>query len=139
MIFARRSIQRFIDQISQTLPQVSISKLVQKLNRNDRASLDFEWEAAVLFALHQVGKIAYETNHGGKGFPDVTFRLPDKKGIGFVADITAVSDSGLEDENPTRMLSEFLMCSETTAIRSPQKWPRWPRPSMGISSSKARR
>jgi hypothetical protein len=108
MIFARRSIQRFIDRISMTLPPDTIRKLVQKLNRNDRASLDFEWEVAVLFALDQLGKIDYEDSHGGKSHPDVTFRMPGQKAVGFIADIATVSDRGLEDENPTRMLEEFL-------------------------------
>ncbi len=108
MIFARRSIQSFIDGLQGVLPQDALVKLVEKLNRNDRASLDFEWEIAVLFALNRVGTIAYESNHGGSSYPDVTFSLPSKESIGFVADITSVSDRGLEEESPTRLFSETL-------------------------------
>jgi hypothetical protein len=108
MIFARRSIQGFIDGLKDVLPQDALAKLVDKLNRNDRASLDFEWEIAVLYALRRLGTIVYEAHHGGSRHPDVTFSLPDQEGIGFVADIASVSDRGLEDENPTRLFSEML-------------------------------
>lgn len=108
MIFARRSIQHFIDQLSRRLPSDAIADLVRMLNRNGVASLDFEWEIAVLFASDKLGTIAYEKNHGGRSNPDVTFSLPESDGIDFVADIATVSDRGLEDENPIELLSEFL-------------------------------
>ena len=108
MIFARRSIQRFINHLSETLPRSAITKLVRSLNKNDRTSLDFEWEVAVLFALSQIGKIRYEASHGGRCSPDVTFQLPGQDLVFFIADIATVSDRGLEDENPVRMLSKFL-------------------------------
>ena len=108
MIFARRSIQRFLDQLSETLSQDGLAKLVRSLNRNDQAALGFEWETAVLFAFAQFGDIEYEANHGGEGFPDVTFRLPSRRSVCFVADVTTVSDRGLEVENPVRMLADFL-------------------------------
>lgn len=108
MIFARRSIQKFIDRLSETLPEEAILKLVQKLNLNNRESLDFEWEVAVLFALGQIGTVEYEVCHGGKRFPDVTFRLFGKKKMCFVADVATVSDRGLEEENPIRMFENFL-------------------------------
>ena len=69
MIFARRSIQRFINSLSETLPQEAVEELVRKLNRNDLGSLDFEWEVAVLFALTSVGRIDYESGHGGTRMP----------------------------------------------------------------------
>ena len=108
MIFARRSIQRFIDRLSDTLPRPAITKLVGSLNKNDRASLDFEWEVAVLFALSHLGEIRYEASYGGRRFPDVTFQLPRQDSVCFIADVATVSDRGLEDENPVRMLSTFL-------------------------------
>lgn len=108
MIFARRSIQKFIDRLSGKLPQEAIGKLVQKLNRNDRQSLDFEWEVSLLFALEQIGTVEYEICHGGKSLPDVTFRLPGKRNVCFVAEVATVSDRGLEEENPVRMFEDFL-------------------------------
>ena len=108
MIFARRSIQRFINSLSETLPQEAVEELVRKLNRNDLGSLDFEWEVAVLFALTSVGRIDYESGHGGKKHPDVTFRLPGQETVSFIADITTVSDRGREEANPIPMLSSFL-------------------------------
>ena len=108
MIFSRRSIQRFINGLSETLQREALENIVRDLNRNDRVSLDFEWEASVLFALSKIGKIDYEVDHSGKSHPDVTFRLPGQDTVCFVGDITAVSDSGLEKENPIPMLSSFL-------------------------------
>ena len=108
MIFARRSIQRFINRLSETLPQEPVEELVRKLNRKDRASLSSEWEAAVLFALTSIGRIDYERAHGGTRHADVTFRLPGQGTVSFIADVTTVSDTGLEDENPIPMLSNFL-------------------------------
>ena len=108
MIFARRSIQRFIDRLSKALPQDIAEKLVRNLNRNDRASLDFEWEVAVTFALDRLGEIDYESDHGGESLPDVTFRLSGQETVCFVADVATVSDRGREEENPIRMLSDFL-------------------------------
>lgn len=108
MIFARRSIQRFIDHLSATLPRSAIAKLIGSLNRNDRTSLDFEWEIAVLFALSQIGKVKYEASHGGRRSPDVTYQIHGQDLDIFIADIATVSDRGLEDENPVRMLSKFI-------------------------------
>ena len=108
MIFARRSIQRFVNRLSVTLPREAIEKLVRNMNRNDHASLDFEWEVSVLFALSRIGKIDYEADHGGKSRADATFRLPGQDTVCFVADIATVSDRGLEEENPIPMLSSFL-------------------------------
>jgi hypothetical protein len=108
MIFARRSIQNFIDTLQSVLPKNVLETLVEKLNRNDRASLDFEWEIALLFAFSKLGAIGYEVNHGGSSSPDVTFSLTNSQEIGFVADVTSVSDRGLEDENPTGLFSELL-------------------------------
>lgn len=108
MIFARRSIQGFIEGLQSVMSQAALIKLVEKLNRNDSASLSFEWETAVLFALSREGIIGYEIDHGGNRYPDVTFTLPNHQDVGFVADITSVSDKGLEDENPTRLFSEIL-------------------------------
>ena len=67
--------------------------------------MDFEWETAILFALRQVGKIDYEADHGGTRYADVTFYLSDQGTVSFIADVTTVSDRGLDDENPVTMLS----------------------------------
>ena len=108
MIFARRSIQRFIDRLSETLPQATVERLVRNLNQNNHASLGFEWEVVVLFTLDRLGEIDYEFDHGGESLPDVTFRLSGQETVCFVADVATVSDRGREEENPIRMLSDFL-------------------------------
>ena len=108
MIFARRSIQTFIDKLSEKLPPDTVEKLVRSLNRNDRASLSFEWEIAVLYALNQLGEPCYETSHGGKRLPDVTFYLPGQNKVSFIADIATVSDRGSKDENPVDLFMKLF-------------------------------
>ncbi len=108
MIFSRRSIQRFINCLGCALSSSEIDKLVSSLNRSDRSSLDYEWEVAVLYALSELGELSYETSHGGDSFPDVTFMLHGRKAPSFVAEISTVSDRGLDEENPIQILSNFL-------------------------------
>ena len=108
MVFSRRSIQRFINALSKTLPTEAVEELVEKLNHNDRASLSFEWETAIMFALGQFGKVDYECDHGGTRYADVTFSLSDPNIVSFVAEITTVSDRGLEEENPVSFLLNLL-------------------------------
>ena len=108
MIFARRSIQIFIDKLSEKLPPDTVGKFARSLNRNDHASLGFEWEVALLYALNQLGELGYETNHGGKSLPDVTFFLPGQNKVSFIADIATVSDRGLKEENPVDMFMKLF-------------------------------
>ena len=108
MIFSRRSIQKFISVLSDVLPSEEIGRIVTNLNRNDRASLGFEWETAILYSLSKIGMISYECNHGGTKYADVTFCHSDSSTVSFVAEIATVSDRGLEDENPVSMLLNLL-------------------------------
>jgi hypothetical protein len=108
MIFARRTIQRFIDFLEITLPKSAILKIVHQLNQNNRSSLDFEWELSILFALSKLGFVGYEIEHGGTRYPDITFSHLKTSDVDFIAEVACVSDRGLEEENPTRLFLELL-------------------------------
>jgi hypothetical protein len=56
----------------------------------------------------QVGKVAYEPKlDSGTARPDFSF-ISSKVGIRFVADVTTVSDTGLDEENPIMRFSRSL-------------------------------
>lgn len=108
MIFSRRSIQHFIDCISSALSIEALSKLVAQLNGDGLDLLNFEWEVAILHALSQRGLIEYEKDLGGPRRADVSFTLANSTEIDFVADVTGVSDRGLEKENPAEIFATLL-------------------------------
>jgi hypothetical protein len=107
-MFARRSLQRLLDALKETLSLAACVKLAHELNRQNTSALGFEWELALLFALSRVGSITYEAeSHPGPRRPDITFAEEDGP-IRFVADVTMVSDAGLEEENPVMRFSQSL-------------------------------
>jgi hypothetical protein len=102
MIFHRRVLQSELDNLRGHLDSFVVDRLVQRLNRPNRERLSAMWETIILSALCELGSIVVErpTKSGRK--PDVMFNGP----INFVADITSISDQGLEDRNP---VAEFSM------------------------------
>jgi hypothetical protein len=103
-IFSRRSIQQSIGALSAILTQKQLSDIVGRLNREDEQSLAAEWEAQVLSGLSTLGTLQHEVGHGGSTRPDIFFSAKDTRDE-FVADITCVSDQGLEEQNPVTKLS----------------------------------
>lgn len=107
-MFARRSLQRLLSELKNKLTPAAIEKLVHELNRHDASALGYEWELALLSALSQVGAVTYESDiHPGSRRPDLTF-VAEEGSIRFVADVTMVSDAGLEEENPVLRFSQSL-------------------------------
>lgn len=105
-IFSRRYLQRCIDE-SSTFATLKVRKLwVKKLN--SPSSPDYaakEWEIAILNALSKLGELRHEVDFGGTTRPDILY---SSQGLEFVADITAVSDKGLHEQNPLELLEEEL-------------------------------
>lgn len=107
-MFARRSLQRLLDDLKEKLSPEARAKLAHGLNQNEVPALGYEWELALLFALGQSGTITYESDtHGGPSRPDIAFAEAGGP-IRFVADVTTVSDAGLEEENPVMRFSQSL-------------------------------
>jgi hypothetical protein len=107
-MFARRSIQSFLEGVNSILSQSQIQGLVNRLNLNKRDSVAAEWEIAILFALMKLGNVSYEPKMMGKRNPDILFTSKLETGIQFVADVTLVSDADLEDNNPIFELSQLV-------------------------------
>jgi hypothetical protein len=107
-MFARRSLQRLLCELSETLSLEVQKKLAREMDRKNPSALGYEWELVLLYALTQVGDVAYEAElASGQTRPDFAFmsKLAD---IRFVADVTTVSDAGLEEDNPVRRFSQSL-------------------------------
>jgi len=105
-MLARRSIQKLIDGSASYLSPQKTDRLVRHLNRNDRLSVDAEWELIVLAALASIGTVQHEPDLGGTSRLDVRFR---SSFMNFVADVTALSDEIVERENRVRHLSQELL------------------------------
>jgi hypothetical protein len=107
-IFARRSIQRILEGLAGTLTEPQLTAMVSRLNRNNTQSLAAEWELLVLYRLSHLGSIVYEAPLRGPARADVIFQAKHDPAIQFAADITCISDRGLEDANPIMELIELI-------------------------------
>lgn len=108
-IFSRRILQRLLNENSQFLPEGQVKKHVVQLNRMpEQLTLSYEWEVVLLNALSKIGNVVHEKNFGGSRNADIYFEAFDNSNAFFVADITAVSDQGLEKSNPFNALSDML-------------------------------
>ena len=107
-MFARRVLQTMLDHLAAHLPLEARKKLARELNQQSRSALGFEWETALLFGFSHIGKIEYEAPSLRGPRPDITFVEHSDTPVRFTADITTVSDEGLEEENPAMRLSMAL-------------------------------
>ncbi|WP_308516147.1 hypothetical protein [Sphingomonas flavescens] len=110
MIYTRRTIQKCLDELD-VIPDEGMQKLVERLNDASPARLPTMWEVVILHALSGLGTLEYERAQSTGKQPDISFANSD--GVAFVADVTCVSDSGLDDSNPVRELSEALEACKT--------------------------
>jgi hypothetical protein len=109
-MFARRILQTILDHLAAHLALEARTKLVHELNRQSSSALGFEWETVLLFGFSHIGKIDYEVPSPQGSRPDMTFVEGSEMPICFTADITTVSDGGLEDENPVTRFALALTC-----------------------------
>ena len=106
-IYSRRILQRLINENAQFLLEGQTKKHVQQLNRMSKdLTLAYEWEVVLLNALSKVGKVLHERSFGGNA--DIYFEAFDNPKANFVADITAISDKGVDEINPYEALSNML-------------------------------
>lgn len=96
-----------LDECRSKLLERSVDDLASKLNQPPRNAIFYECELAVLYALSKIGFVEYEKNCGGRTRPDLFFRTSDNQ-LKFIADMTAVSDRGLDMKNPVKyFIAEF--------------------------------
>lgn len=105
-MFARRAVQRLIDEVRPLLGAGAIGSLVNRLNRAGADQLAAMWEVAVLASLAKRGNVDVESGIQSGRRPDVRFSLTDT--LSFTADITVVSDDGIEDQNPVRAFCDII-------------------------------
>ena len=107
---SRRSVQRLLYDSASYLTDGQRQALAARLNRNNRDTIEAEWELAVLASLASVGEVEHEPDLGGRARLDVRFRSPTFR---FVGDVRAVSDEGYHRENPIhRLADEFYRLGE---------------------------
>src|SRR5438034_5346379 len=89
-MFARRSIQKLLNESGGFLMPAQLERLAARLNARNRDAVEAEWELVVLAALASIGAIEHEADLGGSTRLDVRFHA---LALGrFVADIRTVSD-----------------------------------------------
>jgi len=107
-MFARRSIQRLLDDLKGSISLEARKKLAFEMDRQRPSALGYEWELALVYALSRVGKVDYEAESpGGTRRPDISFVSADGS-LRCVADVTTISDAGLHEQNPVRRFSQAL-------------------------------
>jgi len=97
-IFARRVIQRMLDENRGFLSDAAVGEHVRRLNGCNADALATEWEVFILNRLRGIGTVRYEEPLGGSKRPDVLFESDSVSG--FLADVRTVSDKNSEKENP---------------------------------------
>jgi hypothetical protein len=108
-VFSRRAIQRCIDELIGVLSNHQLEELVKRLNRVGSHRFAASWEVCLLHSLSRVGAILHEASLPSGRKPDISFTYPGENAIGFIADVTAISDQGLHSANPVQELSEELI------------------------------
>lgn len=101
MIFHRRVIQRELNNLRGHLQGYEVDRLVKRLNEPDRERLSRMWEVVVLSSLCALGRVEVEKEIDGGSKPDVHFYGDPS----FIADVTSISDQGIEDRNPVNQFS----------------------------------
>ena len=110
MLFSRRSIQARLDAIRPCTPSEWHADLVRRLNQPNRDRLAAVYELMVVHGLNQVGSVAVEAEQVNGKNPDIEYA---GLGISFVADVTTVSDAGLDKKNPYEDLSNLVESLKT--------------------------
>jgi len=107
-MFARRSLQRLLDELKGKVSLEGRTKLAFEMDRQDASALGYEWELVLIYALSRVGSVDYEASFsGGTRRPDISF-VSANRAARFVADVTTISDAGLDEQNPARIFSRSL-------------------------------
>lgn len=109
-VFSRRAMQARITDLAQTLDNAQLRSLINRLNANDATRLHAMWELVILHGLSQVGDLKHEQVLPNGRCPDIDWKIKkqDCDILSIIADITTISDDGLEAQNPIRFLREEI-------------------------------
>lgn len=107
MIFSRREIQERLNQLRKHLHPDEIDSFAKRLNKVGRSRISAMWEVMIISSLLRLGRVEVESQLCSGRRPDIFF--DDGNGTSFYADITCVSDEGVDRENPVNFFSQQLM------------------------------
>lgn len=110
MIFARRALQRRLDELRTSLGNEVADGLAARLNTPGSDCMAAMWEAVVLHGLSRHGHLTNEQPIPSGKRPDILFNNDQ---ITFVADVTTVSNDGLDEANPYYELSQQIEAAKT--------------------------
>lgn len=110
MIFSRRAIQRRLNELRGVFDCSAVDKLATRLNAPSKDRLAAMWEVVILHGLMRCGTIFHELQLPSGKCPDVTF---NNETLRFTADITTVSDNGLDGNNPVAELHNLIEVAKT--------------------------
>jgi hypothetical protein len=115
-MFQDAFLSKFISENAKFLTQRQTQRQLNSLQRAGDDALDVEWEVVWLNALSKTGSVQHERNWGGTTNPDVHF-LMDDPNLEFVADITGVSDIGIDQQySMERLLRAFQNVFEQNGL-----------------------
>lgn len=106
MIFSRRAIQERLNQLREYLQPHEVDSLAKRLNEVGRSRISTMWEVIIISSLLRLGRVEVEPVLSNGRRPDIFF--DDEKGMSFYADITCVSDEGVDKDNPVDFFEEHL-------------------------------
>lgn len=105
-LFARRIIQRYLDESTGLVGTDKLRDWTRRLNKVSDDYVATEWEVVLLRAFARFGNISHEPPQGQRRI-DLIFKSFDRR-LGFGAEITAISDRSLHARNPTDRFQEEL-------------------------------
>ncbi|XQA66836.1 hypothetical protein ACM9XC_05700 [Xanthomonas sacchari] len=107
-VFARRDLQKRIDRLKGVLSENQIVEIVSRLNAPGWNRLPAMWEVVVLDAFSQEAKLRHEVPLPSGRRPDLelTYSSPNGEVLLVAGDVLAVSDKGLDEQNPVDVLFE---------------------------------
>ncbi len=106
-LFARRHLQRVLNENAAFVSPKQLSALCDLLNTARDDYLATEWEQVIINAASKVGAVQYEPRLAGSRTPDLQFHANEPP-LQFIADVTTASDRGLRKLNPVDALHDEL-------------------------------
>ena len=100
MIYERRALQRRLNELRPALGEV-VDQLARRLNMPGKDRIPAMWETAVFHGLAKCGALESEAALPTGRRPDVQLTVGQ---LQITADVTAVSDDGLDEQNPFQEL-----------------------------------
>lgn len=105
-LFARRHLQRVLDENAAFLSQKQLSRICHLFNSVRDDYLATEWEQVITNLAHKLGgTVRYEPHMVGPRVPDLLYHAEEPP-LEFIADVTTCSDTGLHKRNPVEALQE---------------------------------